>query len=426
MNKKLILSLATVSIISPISVVSCSNPFKDSQAIKNAKFQFEHNNIFKNKSFAQFQSQYLNKLYPQDSEQQKQDYIHVSNVFRQFFNNLDNILFFDSQLFHQKYILLGNELNNTYTANAKDGKKETKFVSLTKQSLIALMEYMYANTPYSYNVLNKVWDNTLYRDINKLENKIEFKFENSPANPQINNISIIPNEVYEMFKSNEFRLSPNLETFKLAYRKIIDTYQVLINNISEQEQVIQKALAPIYYVLQNPTPERYINENYASDVSGKYALIKPDAFKFLGQSSQRIIEFASDPDAYYAKLNAQNYINEAFNKADTKFKQTFDLAIQAWKQGIGKYGFAQLIAFSLYLNNPTNIQILAFNKANTKTYLIEYTFGQNKYLFDPIADYQNQDKTSLTIYSNKQQLQQQGYTLSEDTLSALNVESVWK
>ncbi|MCT4469946.1 hypothetical protein [Mycoplasma sp. HS2188] len=426
MKKKLILSLSAISVATPITVVSCSNPFKDTEGIKNAKFQYNNNNIFKNKSYAQFESQYLSRLYPQNTQQEKEDYKEVSKVFKRFFDNIDDVLFFDMQLFHQKFILLGNKLNNVYSSVDEDGDVERRYAALNKNSLIALMQYMYDNTPYSYNVLNKVWDGTKYRDIDTFNENIVFEFNKSPVDTEIDAISIIPNEVFEIFRSNEFRNNPNFSNFKLAYRKIIDTYQMLIHKIDEHEHPIQKALAPIYYVLKNPTPNKYINENYASTIAGKYALIKPKEFAKLGDAQKRITEFTKDPITYFNYLKENKFLNDAFNATTNKFKQTFDEAIDAWKQGIGKYGFVQLIAFSLYLDNPTNIQILAFNKNGDKTYMVEYNDGTHKYLFNAIADFQNSDKTSLTIYENKDQLQAQGYTLSEDTFSLFAPVSSWK
>ncbi|WP_029608803.1 hypothetical protein [Mycoplasma simbae] len=429
MNKKILFSLSPLTLAAPIATLSCVNPFEDNEIIAKARFQNSNNNIFNNKTYNDFIT-----LLDQSNIYQTapaEQYAHVKTVFSNVFKNLNSVRYLTLEQFNEAWNISNLNINNTFVTRDAQGKFNRQSVVIKKEALALFVEYLFSSSPYAYNLLNKVWGDSsqasdeklFYKDMQGSQATKSVKNAFSPADVNVNTELIIANEYSNLFFNEAFKKQANLETFKQAYRNIISVANKVIAKLADAEQSTLSALAPIYYVLQNPTFNEYINQNYATDKSGKFAMFKASAFKQLEAVKERIYAFAANPSEYYQAKKASQLINTVFIN---RHEETFNQRVAQYNKGIGKYGLSELVAFALYSINPANIQILAFDKAGTKEYLIQFKHGANTYLFNPAADFKNANENQISLYTTKAELNAAGYTLVDDLFGSTYANSIWK
>ncbi|MBU4690002.1 hypothetical protein [Mycoplasma zalophidermidis] len=430
MNRKLLLSLSPIISFAPIATVSCVNPFTDNDLLKNAQRHNKNNSIFANKSFDEFKQKLIkSNIYPTNTEQEKEEFNKVLLSFQNFFEkDIDDINYLTLDKFNISFKIENAKLTNKLIV-FKDRKKVSTSSNITTNAQILLMDYLFSKSPFGHTVLNKVWtdssrvEKTLYQPLDHEGSNI-FTFDKSAADVNVDSTIIIPNAIINSLKNDEFVTVQSIETFIKAYKHTISVLSKFIKKIDEtNEHNLLNSLAPIYYVLENPKHNFWINKNYAPTEEGVYAMFTKDGFAKLEQNIEnRITDFAKDPEAFYKKH--KNITNKHFH--DDENISEFMKTIEKYNQGIGRLGWTEVVTYSLYFNFPADIQILDFkDKQNNKIYLIQFTDAEgNSILVNPVADFK---KDSTTIYKNKNELTAAGYTLDTSNILGQNIQnSVWK
>ncbi|MBU4690631.1 hypothetical protein KQ874_02925 [Mycoplasma sp. ES3157-GEN-MYC] len=430
MNKKLLLSVSPIMSLAPIATVSCVNPFTDNDLLKTAQRHNKNNSIFANKTFDEFKQKLIKaNIYPNNTDQEKEEFNKVLLTFKNFFDNdVNEINYLTLDKFNVLFKIENAKLSNKLVI-FKDKQKNIINANITSQAQILLMEYLFGKSPFGHTVLNKIWtdntkvEKTLYEPLEH-EGLNVFTYNKSVADVNIESTIIIPNAIVDMIKNNEFMATQSVETFTKAYKQTISTLSKFIKKVDQtNEHNLLNSLAPIYYVLENPKKDFWINKNYAPTQEGVYAMFTNEGFAKLDQNiDNRITDFANDPEAFYKKH--KNITNKHY--ADKENIEEFTQTIQKYNEGIGKLGLTELVAYSLYFNFPADIQILDFkDKQNNKIYLIQYTDAEgNSILVNPVADFK---KDSTTIYKNKNELAAAGYTLDTSNILGQSIQSsVWK
>lgn len=420
MNKKLLLS-APILTISSLATVSCVNPFKDHEMIAKARVHDTKNNILNGKNFEEFKKNFIAKnIYSNEAERN-----NVLSVFEKAFKNLNDVKYLSLTNLLHSFKINKLELNNEYTDKEQNSIKQA---DIKLEAQVAFLEYILGKTPFAYSQLNK---STETQRKSSVKNKtINLFIDKNPIDNKISNIVNIPQLISKMVEHQDFIKNPTVENAQKAYQHTVETLSKFIYKINDVEQrQYLDVYAPIYYVLNSPSPKKYVNANYAVSEEDRFALVTSERQNELEPNlAVRASEFAADPEAWYTKNSS--LINPIFDKdfKGDKAKPasgTFYGSLERYQKGISSFGFAQLVAFAMYLTNPTDIQLLAFNKTtdNSKHYFVQFTNGENKVLFNPVADFK---KDTVTKYTTKDELTKAGYTLDNDLLGSSYQNSPWK
>lgn len=416
MKKRLILSLVTISASTPLVAAACVNPFQDNNIIKKARLHYNQNKILATKTFEVFKDKLIkSKIYPTNSDQEKQTFNYVLATFEKFFKSLDKSSYLHLELYRENFALNEIKLNN----QQKDEKGNNVAAPIKKEAQVLLLEYLFDKSPFAYKQLENTRLNKKIKDKNSVETNIDFTALDNSVLPVY-----FPNVIADINYSDKFVKNDNLENFKSAYQLVLQNGRKIFKNLNTDAKFndgFTRSLAPINYVIKpektDNDDKKAINQNYAPDKSN-FTMFSVENFAKLEQDVKaRIFDFAADPQAYLNK-NIK-YATRSFKDNKNENKMNFDEAVKRYNNGLSRYGLAEYVAYALYSIRPTQVQFFAFtNKSDKSTrYMVEYTLNNQSYLFDVEKDFLSKENNSQpTIYSSKNELNKAGYEYLDNRL----------
>ncbi|BAP00972.1 hypothetical protein MCAL160_0358 [Mycoplasmopsis californica HAZ160_1] len=441
--KKLLLTLAPLATITPLATISCVNPFRDNQTIKKARNLHTKNNLLNNKSIDEFKKILKDKnIYSSEDELNE-----VIKAFENSFKQLRASYFVSLDQFREFWQINNLVISNYYTKEDQNGQIVHVKVPLKKEVIQLFAHYIFAKSPFGYSLLHK--EQKLIKDLVANEDSIKFEGPNSPISNSLENYVIIPKLLSERMYTEEFYQNATIDSFTKAYTNVMKVLSKFVYGLGEEETNTTNALLPIYYLLKNPKDNpnsadesyKYVDNMYTSNAGGEWALFKPEILHSLNEKDYNslIDEMSKDILKFAVKYIKEDKISNQFIYSHL---DGLSNNINQYKKGIGSYGLAELVAYSLYSINPTNIQILATTKNNKTVYMVQFVDKEgNSVLVNPssyiesVADKNKRLTTDphssytaqpIKIYRTKVELNNDGYTLVDDQVISNPTHSKWK
>ncbi|WP_406616932.1 hypothetical protein [Mycoplasmopsis adleri] len=423
---KLLLPATASTLVAPVALVSCINPFKEEQGIKDAKYFSLNNNIFQGKSFAEFESKILAPKWGKEPK-----YEGIKKVFEKSFRDFTHQDFISLEEFYYQFLDISIPIYIKYN-DPKTHK--TVRANLNKDMIEAYLLYLFEDTPYQHRFLSSTHKEAYEKLLNPdaVEERIDFQFSNFTDDNEVEIQGILPKiALNNLFEDLSLRKDNNEANLLTYYKNIMQTLSKFINEYdAEHEHTIQQSFAPLYYLTRSP--KGYLTSTYTVTNAGETSTFKG---KYDKLPKNALEEFTKDPKKFVEEMTAKGYVSKVWLK-NADWQEEFEKAVKNGGK-VGKFGLAYFVAYLIYYQVPKNVQILQFkhnagSTVNTR-FLVQYSINNKLYLFDPVKDFlalkenKNINEPNYKLfYSTKEELASNN--LSFDTTAYLSSEigKPWK